>query len=139
MVGCTDQQPSPSGASQAAALPPASPLAGTWALHIEGLNHATTDISVQFSDVPADSCISGDWKRLVVESPHKPDDSVFPASQPLSYTFDGHDLTIGRNEMCDAYLHLIGSLKNSAVEGEYVSMGLGGAQHLGVFTLHRRQ
>jgi hypothetical protein len=84
------------------------------------------------------SCISGDWKRLVVTARRTSDESVFPSDDPLSYRISGNEMIIGRNEVCDAYLHLIGAVIGNGAHGEYVAFGLDGGKRRGYFVLNRQ-
>lgn len=115
-------------------------LGGVWELKIENLEHKViASAAISFSDKRAPSCMSGNWKRVVVESSNASDPSFFPISEPLSFTVDGSKLTVGRNELCDAYLHLEGVLERGRVQGDYVSFGLGGGKRVGYFSATRRQ
>lgn len=111
-------------------------LNGSWTLQIENLEHQViTTMSIRFVDAPATSFLSGNWKRIMVESYSPSNDRFFPTSEPLSYELHKNHLVIGRNEICDNYLHLIGELRNSATHGRYVCFGLGGGTRLGYFSL----
>ncbi len=72
---------------------------------------------------------------MVVVSHSTSDERFFPATEPLSYLIDKHGLAIGRNEVCDGYLHLRDELKDFRLGGEYVALNLGGTQQLGYFSL----
>jgi hypothetical protein len=113
-------------------------LRGVWAVRIENTERRViATLTIRFEDGAARSCMSGDWKRVVVLAHQSSDEDFFPASEPLSYTVTGNELTIGRNEICDAYRHLKGPLSGDAVTGEYFSLGLGGGKRLGYFTLSK--
>lgn len=115
-------------------------LGGVWDLKVENPQHkVVASATISFSEQPAQSCLSGNWKRVVVESSNTSDSSFFPISEPLSFSVDGSKLTVGRNEVCDAYLHLEGVLEKDSVQGDYVSFGLGGGTRLGYFSAKRRQ
>jgi hypothetical protein len=79
--------------------------------------------------------MGGEWKVVKVGSATTADERFFPTSEPLSYDLDGNTLTMGRNEICDAYLSLRGDLGGLSVKGDYVSLGLGGSTRLGYFEL----
>jgi hypothetical protein len=120
----------------------ASPLSrafpGLWVVHIENLQHkVVTTIRVEFTNDPAESCMGGDWKRVIVKSHQTSDKHFFPFAEPLSYQLEGGGIVIGRNEVCDGYLHLKGNFRDSVVQGEYVSFGLQGGDRLGYFSLSR--
>ncbi len=115
-------------------------LGGVWDLKIENLEHQVrASATISFSDKPALSCMSGNWRRVVVESSKTSDPGFFPIAEPLSFRVDGSRLTVGRNELCDAYLHLQGVLEKSSVQGDYVSFGLGGGKRLGYFSAKQRR
>ena len=114
-------------------------LDGPWLLTIENLDHEeVASLVVQFTENEAQSCLGGAWKRIVVLESKTTDERFFPVTSPLSYNVDGSTLTIGRNEVCDAYLHLRGSLENGAARGPYYSFGWR-HQDLGFFVLRRQQ
>lgn len=138
MIGCTFGQRSAITPSEEADRVAAYDLSGSWALQIENLdNQVVTRMIIRFTDAPAESCMAGDWRRIIVESRSTSDKRFFPASEPLSYELDGNLLVIGRNRICDAYLQLSGELSDSAVRGEYFALGLGYAEDLGYFSLRR--
>ena len=112
-------------------------LLGAWILQIENLQHQIiTTMNIHFSANQADSCLGGKWKKIVVNSHNTSDKKFFPIDQPLSYDLNKNKLIIGRNEICDAYLHLSGELIDSKASGEYVKFGWGSKQ-LGYFSLTR--
>jgi hypothetical protein len=111
-------------------------LSGKWTLSIENPeHHAVTTLKVEFTNEHAASCMSGEWKIVKVVSTTTQDKDFFPASDPLSYRIENGQLTIGRNEVCDAYLWLQGALGGASVRGDYFSLGLGGSSPLGYFNL----
>jgi hypothetical protein len=115
-------------------------LGGVWDLKVENLKHKVlASATISFSEKPAKSCMSGNWRRVVVESSNASDPSFFPIAEPLSFSVDGSKLTVGRNEVCDAYLHLEGMLEKGSVQGDYVSFGLSGGKRLGYFSAKQRQ
>jgi hypothetical protein len=115
-------------------------VGGLWTLTIEDLQHKViTSATIRLvADRATSSCMGGDWKRVIVSSFKTADPAFFPVSEPLSYSIDGARLTIGRNEICDQYRHLEGSLHKGIVRGEYVSFGLGGGTRLGYFSARRQ-
>ena len=117
---------------------PPKTLAGLWTVRIENLQHrVVTTMTIEFTGDQAISCMSGNWKRVVVKSHDASDKHFFPVTEPLSYELENGRMVIGRNEWCDDYLHLKGDLKESSAEGEYVAFGLGGGKKLGYFLLSR--
>lgn len=113
-------------------------LDGKWALTISNHHHeVVTTAEVQFLPDRAMSCMAGEWMRVLVSSVRTSDETFFPAREPLSYKTDGYALTIGRNEICDNYLHLTGTLYGSPVAGNYREFGLGSGSTLGSFQLSR--
>ncbi len=77
--------------------------------------------------------------RVTVVSATTEDANFYPASEPLSFSIENNQLTIGRNEICDAYAMLSGALNDKAIHGEYYGLNLGGTVPLGFFTLRRKQ
>ena len=113
-----------------------SDFPGRWTLSIENPeHHVIATLKVEFTDKKASSCMSGDWKVVKVVSVTTQDKKFFPTSDPLSYRVENKQLTIGRNELCDAYLWLQGPLDGASVSGDYFSLGLGGGDSLGYFKL----
>ena len=113
-------------------------LAGLWTVRIENLQHqAVTTMTIEFTADRAVSCMSGNWKRVVVKSHDTSDKHFFPVTEPLSYELENGRIVIGRNEWCDDYLHLKGDFRESAADGEYVEFGLGGGKERGYFSLSR--
>jgi hypothetical protein len=80
--------------------------------------------------------LGGNWKKVVVDSYKTSDPKFFPVNESLSYELMGNKLSIGRNEICDAYLQISGELKDSSMAGEYISFGWG-SRKLGYFSLER--
>jgi hypothetical protein len=116
----------------------ASDLPGRWTLTVEnGDRHAVTTLVVKFTDKEARSCMEGDWKALKVLSAKTNDKEFFPSSDRLSYQLEGNRLTIGRNELCDAYLWLRGMIGEGGATGDYFGFGLGTSVPLGHFRLER--
>ena len=112
-------------------------LMGGWMLQIENPQHkVVTTLKIHFVKDEAQSCLGGNWKKVVVDSHETTDPQFFPVNEPLSYELKYNRLSIGRNEICDAYLQLSGELKNSSVAGEYIAFGWG-SKKLGYFSLKR--
>jgi hypothetical protein len=125
-------------AGACAAAPSDDRLGGLWSLRISNADHREVSVAtIRFTDDPARSCMGGDWKGVVVESVTATDERFFPLSDPLSYSAGRSEITIGRNEICDGYLHLRGKLESGTVRGVYVSFGIEGGETLGDFTLIR--
>lgn len=115
-----------------------SELPGQWILSIENPQHLdVATLAVEFTDEKAVSCLGGDWKAVKVLSAATGDNDFFPTSEPLAYQIEDQQLTIGRNQMCDAYLLLKGKLGDPEVRGNYFSFGMGGSFPLGYFRLSR--
>ena len=107
-------------------------LHGVWALTVQDLRHKpVASLRVRFTDKAARSCRGGSWKQLVVEHFSSTGEPRFPGADPLSYRIEGRTLTIGRNEICDAYIGLSGVLSPGHLEGDYYSWGEGGTIPLG--------
>ncbi|MFK2891685.1 hypothetical protein [Dyella flagellata] len=113
-------------------------FSGQWALSVENPeHHIVATLKVEFTNEKAASCMGGEWKVLKVISAMTKDKNFFPAADPLSYQIEGGKLTIGRNEVCDAYLWLQGALGGVSVRGDYFRLGLGGTTPLGYFDLRQ--
>lgn len=111
-------------------------LSGKWVLYVQNPEHQViTTANIVFTDKAAALCMSGKWKVVEVISTTTKDKKFFPAAEPLSYQIENGQLTIGRNEVCDAYLWLQGKLAGSTVHGSYFSLGLGGSSPRGYFKL----
>ena len=114
-------------------------LAGQWDLKIEDKKHrVVTVLIIEFTNHQARSCLGGNWLRVNVVSVTTDDTRFFPASDALSYSIENNQLTIGRNEICDAYLALRGALDDETIHGEYSSFGWGSKQ-LGFFALSKKK
>jgi hypothetical protein len=111
-------------------------LSGSWAVQIEDLSHnIITTMTIRFGTDGAPSCIRGSWSEVVVANHTSLDEYFFPVSEQLSYELTGDRIVIGRNKVCDGYLHLDGELRGNAASGEYVRFGIGGSKQLGFFSL----
>jgi hypothetical protein len=115
-------------------------LGGKWTLIVEDKkHHVVTTLDIKFTNQSGQSCMSGNWMRVAVEAATTKDANFFPASDPLSFSVENDKLTIGRNQICDAYLMLTGTLNDKTIRGEYYALGLGGTEPLGFFTLSREK
>jgi hypothetical protein len=116
-------------------LTPASwNIATPWKLIIlDKKANLVASMSLQFTDEKADSCVGGDWKRVKVSDFRSTDEYFFPGNEHLSYEVTGKAIFIGRNEICDAYLTLVGEIKPQSVSGVYRSEGLSYGEVLGHF------
>jgi hypothetical protein len=113
-----------------------SDLSGLWTLRIENLSHnVITTMTIRFAAEEANSCMAGNWKRVVVASQISSNGQFFPVAEPLSYELTGDHIVIGRNEICDAYLQLDGKVNGVEASGDYVGVGLGGSKRRGYFSL----
>ena len=77
--------------------------------------------------------------RVNVVSSATEDTHFYPASDPLSFSIEKNQLTIGRNEICDGYLMLHGVFNGEVARGEYYGLGLGGTWPIGFFTLSKKK
>ena len=113
-----------------------SELPGQWTLTVENPDHlVVATLKVKFTDKQARSCMAGEWKVLKVISATTQEKDFFPTSDALAYRIEDKQLTMGRNEICDAYLWLRGALGGHTVQGDYISFGLGGGTPLGYFNM----
>lgn len=114
-------------------------LSGQWDLKVEDKDHNVVSVLViKFGALKAKSCLGGDWLRVEVVSSSTKDKTFFPVSDALSYRVENNQLTIGRNEVCDAYLMLQGKLDDEIIRGEYFSFGWKSTP-LGFFVLSKRK
>jgi hypothetical protein len=117
-------------------------LIGTWSLDVNNLNNRLiTTLEIKFTADKAKSCLGGSWRKIEVISSTPEKNSFYPDSsmilnQELSYKLDNAVLTIGRNNICDAYKHLTGELKEYQAIGKYIGFGWE-RKELGTFKLHR--
>jgi len=108
-------------------------------LKIENKNHKViTTLSIKFTDQQAKSCLWGNWLRVEVLSVKTDDLHFFPTSEPLSYVVSNNRLTVGRNEICDAYLELGGEITRDTIRGDYYDLGMSGTTPLGFFSLNKK-
>ena len=112
-------------------------LNGSWIVSISNLDGMViTKMKVRFLNKKAESCLGGDWKKLEVVSYETSDENFFPVKDSLSYDLKGDELIIGRNQICDAYLHLDGKYDAIRGQGDYIRFGWG-TEALGHFFLFR--
>lgn len=115
-------------------------LTGPWDLKVEDKNHhVVTTLVIEFTNQNAVSCIGGRWLQINVLSSASEDINFFPASDPLSFSIQNKQLTIGRNQTCDAYLRLQGAFDGQVAHGDYYGLGLGGTWPLGFFSISRKK
>lgn len=96
------------------------------------------DATVRFLDEPAsESCMSGPWKRVVVEHTATYKDNFFPLTSPLAFQLQGGKIALGSTGRCDAYLFLSGWSNKSSIRGSYDEVGMASRRKLGHFTLQR--
>lgn len=112
-----------------------------WRLQVMDPNHnVKVDATIRFAGAPAkDSCLGGDWKRVVVEANTVSDERFFPLGGPLAYSTEDGKLTFGRTAVCDNYLLLSGARGPTSMRGSYRGAGLRGGERLGYFSLTRLQ
>jgi hypothetical protein len=112
----------------------------TWQLTVEDLNHIVkAKATIRFTnEVATESCMSGNWKRVIVEAKDG-DDKFFPLSEPLAYQLDKGMLTLGRVSVCDGYLFLDGKFTKEKITGGFNSVSIGYSQALGKFSLNRTE
>ncbi len=125
---------STSYAQQPASTTESVNINGSWDVQLMDKQHKViATMTVSFSNQAANSCMGGTWKQVAVSNYKTEDAEFFPGSEPLAYALDGNDLTIGRVNVCDAYLMLGGELAGGRVEGKYSAVSIGGSQLLGYF------
>lgn len=111
-------------------------LNNQWTLEVKSPDgQIITSVQVRFTDSEANSCMGGDWKKVILGYHKTKDKRFFPLEDEISYQIEGNNLTLGRNQICDAYLHLNAFMDNVNINGEYYSYGKGGKYNLGSFSL----
>lgn len=110
-----------------------------WRLRVKDLKQ---DVKVEAtirltSATAAESCMSGNWKRVVVAAKTAEDEAFFPLSEPLVYDIERGLFSLGRTKVCDDYLFLNGRPNNANIKGTYDAVSVGYAQKLGAFTLKK--
>jgi hypothetical protein len=112
---------------------------GKWRLRVSDLKHELkVDATIQFAaEVATESCMGGDWKRIVVVAKTTQNEKFFPLAEPLAYQFERGELVLGRTKVCDGYLFLSGKSNHSRIQGNYNAVSIGTAEKLGSFSLER--
>lgn len=114
-------------------------LDSRWRLRVMDLEHRVqAEATIRFtSEEAGESCMGGQWKRVVVESKTSGGKGFFPLGEPLAYELERGFLTLGRTAVCDGYLFLNGKAGKTAVEGTYDALGIGYNRKLGYFSLSK--
>jgi hypothetical protein len=110
-----------------------------WQLRVTDLNRRVrVEATVRFLGKAAtESCMSGKWKRVVVEAQAIRDEAFFPLAERLAYELENSELTLGRTAVCDDYLFLSGKSIGPTIQGTYNGVSIGTSQKLGYFSLSR--
>ena len=104
---------------------PPSTVVGTWQFSITG-DEGSYSSTFMLTDVPAETCISGNWYRAQPVSPVRPQ-----VSRP-AYSYEAGRLELLlSSELCDAYSSFIGKVAGSHFTGSHVSYGLFGSTEHG--------
>lgn len=114
--------------------------AGTlWRMRVMDLKKVVkVDATIRLTAQPdRESCMGGDWKRIVIESVAARDEAFFPLAQSLSYELRGKEISVGRTHVCDGYKFLTGARSAARVKGDYHHVGLGSREKSGSFTLEK--
>ena len=116
----------------------ADPAGTLWRLQITDLERKVkVEGTIRLVEEHAKSCMTGRWKRAIVEAKSTQNESLFPLDQPLAYKVENGNLIVGRMELCDRYLLLSGKWAPPAIEGNYDWVSITGIKALGHFTLIR--
>lgn len=112
-------------------------LDASWRLRIEDLkHHLKAEATIQFTDqVAEESCMGGQWKRVIVKAKTGSDPNFFPLTEPLAYRLERGALTLGRTEVCDGYLFLSTKSKGASIRGTYDAVSIGYSKKLGYFSM----
>lgn len=122
-----------------AALVHGQELESLWRLRVMDMdNLVKVEATIRFSNEPARSCMSSDWKRIVIETKNTQAEDFFPLDSPLAYKVEHGALTLGRTYVCDGYLFLTGKTESPIIQGDYDAVGWG-RKKMGSFSLHRIQ
>lgn len=110
-----------------------------WQLRILNLQHQVkVEATIRFVPQTAtESCMGGEWKRVVVDAATARDERFFPLGERLAYEIRGNEITLGRTAVCDGYLFLSGKWPGSSTKGTYNAIGMGTRKPLGYFTLKK--
>lgn len=120
-----------------AALVHGQALDSLWRLRVMDTdNLVKVEATIRFSNEPAMSCMSGDWKRIVIETKNAQAEDFFPLDSPLAYQVEHGVLTLGRTYVCDGYLLLTGKPESPIIRGDYKAVGWG-SKKMGSFSLQR--
>ncbi len=116
-----------------------SKLKGIWILRIDDKDHQPVhNITIQFENEKADSCIGGDWKKITTITSQTLRKEIFPVTDELSYQVTTNGIVIGSNSVCDSYLRFEGKFDGLAASGDYYSFWMNGSKELGYFHLFRK-
>lgn len=112
-----------------------------WRLRVENLKHEVkVEATIRFAgEAATESCMSGTWKRVVVEAKTAQDEAFFPLAEPLAYELEGGNVTLGRTTVCDGYLFLSAKSEAVNIHGTYNAVSIGSSRKLGYFSLKRIQ
>lgn len=114
-------------------------LSSTWQLRVSDMdNQVKAEATIRFSNETAKSCMGGNWKRVLVETKAAHAESFFPLAGPLAYKLEDGTVTLGRTEVCDGYLFLVGKPVGDAIKGSYDAVRWG-TKKLGSFSLQKIQ
>jgi len=114
-------------------------LSAAWQLRVSDMDsQVKAEATIRFSNQTATSCMAGNWKRVLVESTAVHAEGFFPLAGPLAYKLENGTVTLGRTEVCDGYLFLVGELEGDTIEGSYDALGWG-TKKLGSFSLQKIQ
>lgn len=109
------------------AAPPAWKAGSKWAFTAnDAKGHLERSVVFRITDEPAQTCISGQWKRLEVVS----EDAPF--TRHPAYSLEGRNLSILlTNELCDAYYEFNGELDERGFSGRHETSFPGGGRTYG--------
>jgi hypothetical protein len=100
-----------------------------WRFTVADIGKPSRDVTFVVTDEPAETCISGTWKRLNISG-----DSALRLDQP-AYSVSGRNLQILLStDLCDAYNMLVGALQDGSFSGAHRFTGLGGSHDFGTVT-----
>lgn len=112
-------------------------FSAAWRLRVMDMdNQVKAEATIRFSNETAKSCMAGTWKRVLVETTAAQAEDFFPLAGPLAYKLEEGALTLGRTEVCDGYLFLVGKPGGQMVQGTYDAVGWG-TKKLGSFSLQK--
>jgi hypothetical protein len=103
-------------------------VAGQWKFQVTGKDGIREPLVI-LTTKPAETCLSGQWFKVVPVSSHG-----LAFSKPVySYSKGRLELLLS-SELCDAYTSLIGTVAGSSFSGTHVSYGLFGSTEHGKVT-----